>query len=39
MQSVGPGNQYMDKYSYYGALPSKSGDFVPITANFSAFGK
>lgn len=28
-----------DNYSYYGALPSKSGNFMPITADFSAFGK
>jgi hypothetical protein len=29
-----------DPYSYYGALPSKSnGNFIPITADFSAFGR
>ena len=29
----------IDKYSYYGALPSKGGNFIPITSDFSAFGK
>ena len=28
-----------DNYSYYGALPSKSSNFMPVTADFSAFGK
>jgi hypothetical protein len=28
-----------DNYSYYGALPQKSSNFMPITADFSAFGK
>jgi hypothetical protein len=28
-----------DNYSYYGALPPKSSNFMPITADFSAFGK
>jgi hypothetical protein len=29
-----------DPYSYYGALPSKSsGNFIPITSDFSAFGR
>jgi hypothetical protein len=28
-----------DSYSYYGALPQKSSNFMPITADFSAFGK
>ena len=29
-----------DPYSYYGKLPAKnSNDFMPITANFSSFGK
>ena len=35
-QSNAPG---VDYYSYYGALPSKGGNFIPITADFSAFGK
>jgi len=26
-------------YNYYGALPSKSSNFIPVTADFSAFGK
>jgi hypothetical protein len=34
----GSGPQYMDQYSYYGTLPSKgSSDFMPVTADFSAF--
>ncbi len=28
-----------DIYSYYGALPSRSSNFMPITADFSSFGK
>ena len=28
-----------DSYAYFGALPSKSGNFMPITTSFSAFGK
>jgi len=28
-----------DIYSYYGALPSKSSNFMPITADFSSFGR
>jgi hypothetical protein len=28
-----------DNYSYYGALPPKSSNFMPVTADFSAFGK
>jgi len=28
-----------DTYSYYGALPSKGGNFIPVTADFSAFGR
>ena len=31
-----PGN---DMYSYFGALPSKGSNFIPITTSFSAFGK
>ena len=29
----------IDNYSYYGALPSKGGNYMPITADFSAFSK
>jgi hypothetical protein len=29
----------VDNYSYYGALPSKGGNYMPITADFSAFAK
>jgi hypothetical protein len=29
----------VDKYSYYGAVPSKGGNFVPLTADFSKFGR
>ncbi len=29
----------VDIYSYYGALQSKGGNFVPVTNSFSAFGK
>jgi hypothetical protein len=32
------GPQYIDQYSYYGALPSKgNSNFMPVTADFSAF--
>ena len=35
-----PSNDTTDPYSYYGQLPSKkSNEFMPITANFSTFGK
>jgi len=33
------GNGSIDSYSYYGALPSKGGNYIPITADFSAFSK
>ena len=33
------GTNPVDHYSYYGALPSKGANFMPITADFSAFGK
>lgn len=36
---VGNGVAGVDNYSYYGALPSKGGNFMPITSDFSAFGK
>ena len=29
----------IDNYSYYGALPTKGANFMPITADFSAFSK
>ena len=29
----------IDPYSYYGALPAKGANYMPITADFSAFGK
>jgi len=36
----GTQNQYSDQYSYNGMLPSKStSNFMPITTDFSAFGK
>ena len=28
-----------DNYSYYGAVPSKGGDYIPVTADFSSFRK
>lgn len=31
--------QGVDPYSRYGAMPNKGGDFLPLTASFSAFGK
>jgi hypothetical protein len=33
------GNGSIDSYSYYGALPSKGANYIPITADFSAFSK
>jgi hypothetical protein len=34
------GTQSGDQYSYYGALPSKGpANFMPVTADFSAFGR
>ena len=33
------GNPPIDNYSYYGALPNKGSDYIPITADFSAFKK
>jgi len=34
------GTQSGDQYSYYGALPSKGdSNYIPITADFSAFGR
>jgi hypothetical protein len=38
--SSGSKKNPVDNYSYYGALPSKgSSNYMPITADFSAFGK
>jgi YD repeat-containing protein len=34
-----PANTGSDIFSYYGAIPSKSGNFIPITADFSKFRK
>jgi hypothetical protein len=28
-----------DHSSYFGALPSKGGDYIPVTADFSRFGR
>ena len=33
------GSSSADNYSYYGALPSKGSNYIPITADFSAFKK
>jgi hypothetical protein len=33
------GSPPIDNYSYYGALPKKGTNYIPITADFSAFGK
>jgi len=35
----GQGNTPVDKYSYYGATQSKGSNFMPVTADFSAFSK
>jgi len=37
--SYGTQTTNADIYSYYGALPSKSSNFMPITADFSSFGR
>ena len=34
-----PGQTTIDNYSYYGALQSKGGNYMPVTADFSAFRK
>jgi hypothetical protein len=34
-----PGQTPIDNYSYYGALQSKGGNYMPVTADFSAFRK
>ena len=34
-----PGQTPVDNYSYYGALESKGGNFMPVTADFSSFRK
>ena len=33
------GSTPIDNYSRYGALVSKGGNFIPITSDFSQFGK
>jgi hypothetical protein len=33
------GNPPIDNYSYYGALPSKGANYMPVTADFSKFSK
>ena len=33
------GSAPIDNYSYYGALQNKGNNYIPITADFSAFGK
>ena len=41
-QNVSTGNSYgsyIDKYSYNGALASKGGDPMPVTSDFSKFGR
>lgn len=37
--SYGGANSGATNYNYYGALPSNSSNFIPITTDFSAFGK
>jgi len=34
-----PGQTQIDNYSYYGALQSKGGNYMPVTSDFSAFRK
>lgn len=34
-----PGQTKIDNYSYYGALQSKGANYMPVTADFSAFRK
>jgi hypothetical protein len=37
---LGTNNQVNDPYSYYGQLPAKGkANYVPVTADFSRFGK
>lgn len=38
-QPIFGSKEYIDKYSYNGALSSKGGDPMPVTADFSAFAK
>lgn len=33
------GNPPIDNYSYYGALPAKGANYMPVTADFSKFSK
>jgi len=37
--STSYGGSGATNYNYYGALPSKSSNFIPITSDFSSFGK
>ena len=37
--STAKGAPPVDNYSYYGAMPSKGANYMPITADFSKFGK
>ena len=37
--STSYGGSGATNYNYYGALPSKSSNFIPITTDFSSFGK
>ena len=32
-------NSILDPYSYFGALPSKGGNYLPVAADFSKFGR
>ena len=34
-----PGQTKIDNYSYYGAVQSKGSNYMPVTADFSAFRK
>jgi len=36
---MGTNTQAASSDNYYGALPTKSGNFIPITSSFAAFGK
>ncbi len=38
-QGQGQINTPIDNYSQYGALPSRGGNYMPMTADFSRFGK
>jgi len=38
-QQPGSSKPPIDNYSYYGALPPKGANYMPVTADFSKFGK